>query len=156
MNTKIINTLAITLCLSVFFSHTQQLQASPFNKTDRSFIKKDREYKRLIGITSGVGKIITDESEQGVSVYANLFMLWFNFSVEHQNYNTSRSVNNTYTGVGLGSYIQLQYGYSQKEYLLRLRSEFDLVGDLTVFVARERYRHKPELDNYSAGIGYHF
>lgn len=155
MNKITINIIAITLCLSVFLTQAQQVQASPYNQSQRAFMKKDRDYKRLIGLTTGVGKIVTDESEEGVLAYANLFMLWFNFSVEHHSFDT-RSINNTYTGVGLGSYIQLQYGYSDNEYLVRLRSEFELIGKMTVFVARERYRNKPELDNYSTGIGYHF
>lgn len=119
-----------------------------------TFKNKNDDYKRLMGLTAGVGQIKT-ENEQGSLVYANLYMFWFNFSVEYQNFD-ERSTTNTYTGLGLGRYLQIQYGYGDDGYIMRARSEFEVVGKFTVFFARERYRDKPEFDNYSAGIGYNF
>lgn len=133
----------------------QTAEASPFDNPHRKFLKKDEEYKRLMGITAGVGKIETEESEQGVSAYANIFMFWFNLSLEYQSFD-NRSATNTYTGVGLGRYFQLQYGYGDEGYMVRFRSEFEIIDRYTVFIARERYRDKPIFDNYSLGVGYRF
>lgn len=126
--------------------------AGPF---DRLIDRQQDEYKRLIGLTAGVGKAEDETRQQANLIYANAYLLWFNFSVEYQDY-SSRSVTNTYTGLGLGKYLQLQYGYGSEGYLLRARSEFELIGDMTVFIARERYRDKPGFDNTSVGIGYRF
>lgn len=133
-----------------------QAEASPFRSGVRPFISKDEDYKRLIGLTAGAGKVQTDENtEEGTLVYANAYMFWFNLSFEYQSFN-NRTETNTYTGIGLGRYLQWQYGYGDEGYSIRLRSEFEIVGKFTVFIARERYRDKPEFDNYSAGIGYNF
>lgn len=143
------------LYLTCLLGVQQAVQASPFDGQQRSFMKKDQDYKRLMGITMGIGKIETDESEQGVSAYANLFLLWFNFSAEYQSFD-KRTTTNTYTGLGLGRYFQLQYGYGDEGYIVRARSEIEVLGKFTIFVARERYRDKPAYDNYSAGVGYNF
>lgn len=131
--------------------------ASPYGRSTqpRSFMNKNDEYKRLMGLTAGAGKIKTENEKKGVLLYANAYMFWFNFSVEYQSFD-ERSTTNTYTGLGLGRYLQIQYGYGDDGYLMRARSEFEVVGKLTVFFARERYRDKPEFDNYSLGIGYNF
>jgi len=131
--------------------------ASPFDRSMQrhTFSNKNDDYKRLMGLTAGIGKIETENNEQGALLYANAFMFWFNFSVEYQDFDT-RSMTNTYTGIGLGRYLQIQYGYGDEGYLMRARSEFELIGKVTIFFARERYRDKPEFDNYSAGIGYNF
>ena len=144
------------LCLSLAFSNVAW--ASPFGRSayKHSFMKKDDDYKRLMGLTAGIGKLKTENNEEdGALLYANAFMFWFNLSFEYQDFGT-RSSANTYTGVGLGRYIQLQYGYGDEGYVVRLRSEFEVVNRFTVFIGRERYRDKPEFDNYSAGIGYNF
>lgn len=133
------------------------VQAAPFGASGevRRFINKNDDYKRLMGLTAGIGKITTDEHEQGTSLYLNAYLFWFNFSVEYQDFG-QRSATNTYTGLGLGRYLQLQYGYGNEGYLMRARSEFEVIGRFTVFIARERYRDKPLFDNTSIGIGYNF
>lgn len=147
--------IAMLLGLPGILFINEPAEASPFERSHRSFMKKDQDYKRLMGITAGIGSIETEESEQGASAYFNMFMFWFNFSVEYQSFD-SYSNTNTYTGVGMGRYFQLQYGYGDEGYLMRIRSEIEVVGRMTVFVARERYRENPQFDNYSAGIGYRF
>ena len=154
-NKNILTKLILMICLTGLFNLPDSAYASPFDNSRPSFMKKDKDYKRLMGITAGVGKIETEESEQGVSIYGNLFMFWFNLSAEYQSFD-NRTATNTYTGVGLGRYFQLQYGYGDEGYIVRARSEFEIVGKFTVFISRERYRDKPVFDNYSAGIGYNF
>ena len=143
------------LCLSVLFNIHQPAHAAPLDRSERSFMKKDRDYKRLTGMTMGIGKVQTEQSEQGSSVNLNLFLLWFNFATEYQHY-AARDITNTYTGLGLGPYFQVQYGHGDEGYLVRIRSEFEVIVNMTVFIAAERYREKPEYDNFGAGIGYNF
>jgi len=130
--------------------------ASPYSSGIRPYINKDDDYKKLMGLTAGIGKVRTDEKdEEGVLAYANAYMFWFNLSYEYQSYD-NYSISNTYTGLGLGRYLQWQYGYGDEGYVIRLRSEFEIIGKFTVYIARERYRDHSEFDNYSAGIGYNF
>lgn len=148
----------ITFCLFFGMAFSNTALAAPFgsSKQARPFINKNDDYKRLMGLTAGVGTIKTENNkEDGSLLYANAFMFWFNFSVEYQDFD-GRSATNTYTGLGLGRYLQVQYGYGDEGYIVRVRSEFEIVSRFTVFIARERYRDKPEFDNYSVGIGYNF
>jgi len=151
-------TSAFIICLICLLPMHKPAMAAPFNLQGkpRPLINKNDDYKRLMGLTAGVGAIETeDNKQQGRLVYANAYMFWFNFSIEYQDFD-DRSMTNTYTGLGLGRYLQIQYGYGDEGYLMRARSEFEVIGKFTVFIARERYRDKPAFDNYSAGIGYNF
>lgn len=151
-------TLPLVLCCLFIVTAIQNTAwAAPFGRSSqtRPFINKNDDYKRLMGLTAGIGRIETENNDQGTSVYANAYMFWFNFSVEYQDF-ADRTAANTYTGLGLGRYLQIQYGYGDEGYLVRARSEFEIIGKVTLFIARERYRDKPEFDNYSAGIGYNF
>lgn len=147
----------IRVCLILLISISANSFAAPFGRSSqvRPLINKNDDYKRLMGLTAGIGKVETENNKQGVSLYANAYMFWFNFSVEYQDF-ADRSLTNTYTGLGLGRYLQVQYGYGDDGYLVRARSEFEIVGKVTMFIARERYRDKPQFDNYSLGIGYNF
>ena len=148
-------TILCSLFLFIASHHNVQAEYLGISLKPRPFISKDDDYKRLMGLTAGLGKIETENNKQGVSLYANAYMFWFNFSLEYQDFD-DRSVTNTYTGLGLGRYLQIQYGYGDEGYLVRARSEFEVIGKVTLFIARERYRDKPEFDNYSVGIGYNF
>ena len=157
IHTRYSKMLVLTSLLTVVAFHNIA-QASPFGRNPqvRPLINKNDDYKRLMGLTAGAGKIKTENDlEDGVSLYANAFMFWFNFSIEYQHFDT-RTVANTYTGLGMGRYLQIQYGYGDEGYVVRARSEFEVVGRFTVFIARERYRDNPVFDNYSMGIGYNF
>ncbi len=143
----------LLLCLLLLPVWLHTAQAAPFKPGP--FVNKKEDYQRLLGLTAGVGRINTDEHAQGNSVYLNAYLFWFNLSAEYQDYD-DRTITNTYTGIGLGRYLQIQYGYGDEGYLIRARSEFEVVGRFTVFIARERYRDKPLFDNTSVGIGYNF
>lgn len=152
----VVNKIILPICLILGSSLFNTLSAEPFGQNRPTFKTKNDDYKRLMGVTAGVGQLQTDDKhEQATLVYANAYMFWFNISAEYQAYD-NHSIANTYTGIGLGRYLQWQYGYGDEGYIIRLRSEFEVIGKFTVFVARERYRDKPVFDNYSAGIGYNF
>ena len=147
------NRAGLLFCLLLLPAWFHTARAAPFKPGP--FVNKNNDYQRLMGLTAGVGKIKTDGHEQGASLYVNAYLFWFNLSAEYQGYD-NRTITNTYTGLGLGRYLQIQYGYGDEGYLIRARSEFEVVGKLTVFIARERYRNKPVFDNTSVGIGYNF
>lgn len=151
------NKLLLLFCICLLPALQNTAQAAPFGRSSevRPFISKNDDYKRLMGLTAGIGKLQTDDHEQGISVYANAYMFWFNFAVEYHDFD-KYTITNTYTGLGLGRYLQVQYGYGDEGYLIRARSEFEVIGKLTVFIARERYRNKSQFDNTSIGIGYNF
>ncbi|MDH5446677.1 MAG: hypothetical protein OEY52_14080 [Gammaproteobacteria bacterium] len=155
MNAHSISKALTTLSVLVFLFFSFSVQAGSINKQHRSFINKDQDYKRLMGITTGIGQIKTNNEGSGTALYANFFIFWFNLSAEFHEFN-DRSTYNTYTGVGLGRYFQFQYGYGDEGYLIRARSEIEIYKKITFYLSRERYREKPYLDNYSAGFGYNF
>ncbi len=147
----------ILIYFSLFIVMHNMVWAAPFGRSTqtRSVINENDQYEHLVGVTAGIGRISAENNKQGASVYANLVMLWFNFSVEYQHFD-DRSATNTYTGFGLGRYLQVQYGYGNEGYIVRVRSEFEVIKKFTIFMAKERYPEKPVFDNYSFGIGYNF
>ncbi len=140
-----------------FITVSNMALAAPYDRSTYpgSAISKSKQYEHLMGMTTGVGYVRTENDQQGNSIYANFTMFWFNFSLEYQHFD-DRSTINTYTGLGLGRYLQVQYGYGDEGYIVRMRSELEVVNQFTVFIAKERYPENPAFDSYSFGIGYNF
>lgn len=142
LNRNIIKTSLLVLSIMLSISQT------------RTALADDFDYSDVFGLSTGMGYSKTDHKSGGL-IYLNIFMFVFNFSVDYKDY-TDYTITNAYTGVGLGKYLQLQYGSGNEGEVYRARSEFNIYKNFSFMIAYERYRDKHNLDNYSYGLGLTF
>lgn len=114
----------------------------------------DFDYGDVFGLSTGIGYTETDTNTGGLA-WVNFYMFVFNFSAEYKDY-TDYNISNVYTGLGLGKYLQLQYGDGNEGKVYRARTEFNLYQNLSLMIARERYPDNHGLDNTSIGLGLTF
>lgn len=142
LNNNIIKTGLLALATMLSIAHT------------RIALADELDYSDVFGLSTGIGYTETDHNTGGL-VYINFFLFVFNFSAEYKDY-SDYTITNGYSGVGLGKYLQLQYGNGNEGDVYRARSEFNIYKNLSIMVAYERYRDNHALDNYSYGLGLTF